>query len=89
MTGEAYFKVSRCAALAGSTQFVIAPVRSMKRVIGNCGSQSTSRPPKLPVMLAARKPAKAPSSKWTPTPPLAVIVGPLPVISDPQTPLCR
>jgi hypothetical protein len=27
-------------------------------------------------MLAARKPAKEPSSKWTPTPPLPVIVGP-------------
>jgi hypothetical protein len=28
-------------------------------------------------MLAARKPAKAPSSKWTPTPPLPVMVGPI------------
>ena len=62
--------------LSGSTQFVIPPVRATKRVIGNCGSQSTSRPLKLPVMLAARNPAKAPSSRWTPTPPLAVIVGP-------------
>src|SRR5207253_8078256 len=37
--------------LADSTQFVIPPVLSTKRVIGNCGAQSTSRPLKLPVML--------------------------------------
>src|SRR4029077_16463173 len=62
--------------LAGSTQFAIQPVLSINRVIGNCGAQSMSRPLKLPVMLAARKPANAPSSRWTPPPPLPVIVGP-------------
>jgi hypothetical protein len=38
--GNPYFVRSRCAGAAGSTQFVIPPVRSTKRVIGNCGSQS-------------------------------------------------
>ena len=49
--------------LAGSTQFVTPPVLATKRVIGNCGAQSTSVPLKLPVMFAARKPANEPSSK--------------------------
>jgi len=57
-------------ALVGSMQFVIPPVRSTKWVIVNCGAQSTSRPLKLPVTVADWKPAKDPSSRWTPDPPL-------------------
>ena len=68
-----YFVVCRTAVLAAdSTQFVTPPVLSTNLVIGNCGSQSTSRPLRLPVTLAATKPAKAPSSRWTPFPPLPV-----------------
>src|SRR5438132_13125239 len=44
---RSYFKSFNGDLLVGSTQFVIPPVRSTKRVIGNCGSQSTSRPLRL------------------------------------------
>lgn|SRR6185369_14762320 len=62
--------------LAGSTQFVIPPVRATKRVIVNCGAQSMSTPLKLPVTVADWKPAKEASSRWIPLPPLPVIVAP-------------
>src|SRR5712691_11649839 len=62
--GQFYSKVFSFELLAGSTQFVIPPVLSTKRVIGNFGAQSTSVPLKLPVTLAATKPAKEPSSRW-------------------------
>jgi len=62
--------------LADSTQFVIPPVVSTKRVIGNCGAQSTSVPLKLPVTLVPKKTATDPSSRRTPFPPLPVIVVP-------------
>ena len=73
--GQFYSTAFSFELLAGSTQLVMPPVLSIKRVIGNCGVHSMSRPPRLPVMLAARNPAKAPSSRWTPTPPLPVMVG--------------
>src|SRR6476659_5707026 len=76
LSWRVYFVIRRDAVAADSTQFVLPPVLSIKRVIGNFGLHSMSRPPRLPVMLAARKPAKAPSSRCTPTPPLPVIVGP-------------
>src|SRR2546421_2038129 len=63
-----------CAELAGSTQFVIAPVPATKRVIGNFGAHSTSVPLKLPVTVVPKKTAKEPSSRCIPLPPLAVIV---------------
>src|SRR5438105_11314651 len=63
-----------CAGLAGSTQFVIAPVPATKRVIGNFGAHSTSVPLKLPVTVIPKKLAKEPSSSCIPLPPLAVIV---------------
>ena len=62
--------------LRGSTQFVIPPVVSTKRVIGNCGAHSTSVPLKLPVTVVPKKTAKEPSSRCIPLPPLAVIVIP-------------